>query len=91
MVDNQTKMDSIRDSYESFCGLCDPNLLETLRERVEDLTQEWQRIEERLKNKIVSLKVLLLSFLMSGLCPLIHLTSLLIDKINASTKVVVSA
>ncbi len=57
MVDIQPKMETIRDSYEAFCGLCDPSLLETLRERVEDLTQEWQRIEERLKNKITSLKV----------------------------------
>lgn len=64
MVDNQTKMDSIRSSYEAFCGLCDPSLLETLRERVEDLTQEWQRIQERLGNKISSLKVSL-SFIFS--------------------------
>lgn len=57
MVNNQSKMDSIRDNYGAFCGLCDPTLLETLRERVEDIMQEWQRIEERLKNKIGSLKV----------------------------------
>ena len=57
MVGIQPKMDTIRDSYDAFCGLCDPNLLETLRERVEDLSQEWQRIEERLKNKITNLKV----------------------------------
>lgn len=57
MVDNQTKMENMRDNYEAFCGLCDPNLLDTLRERVEDLTQEWQRIEERLQNKIANLKV----------------------------------
>ena len=57
MVNSQPKMDSIRDNYGAFCGLCDPSLLEMLRERVEDITQEWQRIEERLKNKIVSLKV----------------------------------
>jgi hypothetical protein len=57
MVSSQPKMDSIRDNYGAFCGLCEPSLLEMLRERVEDITQEWQRIEERLKNKIVSLKV----------------------------------
>lgn len=57
MLSNQSKMDSIRDNYGLFCGLCDPTLLETLRERVEDITQEWQRIEERLKNKISNLKV----------------------------------
>lgn len=57
MVNSQPKMDSIRDNYGAFCGLCEPSLLEMLRERVEDITQEWQRIEERLKNKIVSLKV----------------------------------
>ncbi|XP_046644687.1 utrophin-like isoform X8 [Daphnia pulicaria] len=56
MVSSQPKMDSIRDNYGAFCGLCEPSLLEMLRERVEDITQEWQRIEERLKNKIVSLK-----------------------------------
>ncbi|KAI9557614.1 dystrophin [Daphnia sinensis] len=56
MLSNQSKMDSIRDNYGLFCGLCDPTLLETLRERVEDITQEWQRIEERLKNKISNLK-----------------------------------
>lgn len=57
MVNSQPKMDSIRDNYGAFGGLCDPSLLEMLRERVEDITQEWQRIEERLKNKIVSSKV----------------------------------
>jgi hypothetical protein len=67
MVNNQLKMDSIRDNYGAFCGLCDPSLLEMLRERVEEITQEWQRIEERLKNKIVSLKVTI-CFSLQSLC-----------------------
>lgn len=57
MTDNQPKMDSIRTNYEVFCGLCDVSLLETLRERVEEMIEEWQSIETRLRNKIASPKV----------------------------------
>ena len=56
-------MDSIRESYDAFCALCDPALLDTLRERVEDMHQEWQRIMERLKNKIADLKVIKKNYL----------------------------
>ena len=57
MTENQGKINSIRESYNAFCALCDPALLETLRERVEDMHQEWQRILERLRNKVADLKV----------------------------------
>lgn len=63
MTDNQPKMDGIRANYEAFCGLCDVTLLETLRERVDEIAQEWQSIETRLRNKIASPNVSFISYL----------------------------
>ncbi len=57
LVDNQAKCDAIRTNFEAFCGLCDVSLLDVLNERVSDLSSEWQRIEERLRRKVASLKV----------------------------------
>ena len=57
MMENQSKMESIRENYEAFCGLCDVTLLDMLRERVEEIIEEWQSIETRLRNKIASPKV----------------------------------
>lgn len=62
MMDNQSKMDSIRANYEAFCGLCDITLLDMLRERVEEIIEEWQSIETRLRNKIASPKVRFFQF-----------------------------
>lgn len=57
MTKNRPKLDGIREDFGSFCSLCDPSLLDVLREKVEDQSQEWQRIEERLGSKIASIKV----------------------------------
>ncbi len=57
MIENQTKMDLIKQSFATFCTLCDPTLLDVLRERVEDQSQEWQRIEGRLQAKVADIKV----------------------------------
>lgn len=66
MTENQPKMDVIRENFGAFCSLCDPTLLDTLRERVEDQSQEWQRIEGRLQAKITDLKVRVICFFSSS-------------------------
>lgn len=57
MTENHSKLNGIREDFGMFCSLCDPTLLEVLREKVEDQSQEWQRIEDRLRSKIAGLKV----------------------------------
>jgi len=58
LVSNQSRSEAIRDNFDTFCTLCDASLLQVMRERIEDLNQEWQRIEARLKSKASNLKVL---------------------------------
>ena len=58
LTSNLLQKEGIRENYETFCTLCDASLLEVMRERIEDLNQEWQRIEARLKSKASNLKVL---------------------------------
>lgn len=58
---NQDKRDVIQENFDSFCSLLDISLLEQgssqLRERVDDINQEWRRIEDRVRCKISQLKV----------------------------------
>ena len=58
LVGSQSRSEAIRDNFDTFCTLCDASLLQVMRERIEDLNQEWQRIEARLKSKASNLKVL---------------------------------
>ena len=58
LVSNQSRSEAIRNNFDTFCTLCDASLLQVMRERIEDLNQEWQRIEARLKSKASNLKVL---------------------------------
>ena len=58
LTDSQTKREAIRENFATFALLCDVCLLQATRERIEELEQEWQRIEERLRSKISFLEVI---------------------------------
>ena len=83
LIKNQTQRDAIRENFESFCGLCDISLLDILRERVDDINQEWQRIEDRLRSKVADLQVpSCFVFVPPSTCTSLPVTSVVFNRIS---------